>query len=261
MVRMAGVGRGLQVRSSAGFWLSFVLLCSLATLFGAGGARADDRASGGSKLRGPIEYASTEDERDAQRLGKGDLTRSGEREHDGFFLHMSVGPGAARTRYEERVDGSSVSDVQTSGLTGIMEVALGGRAIGNLIVHGNLLYSRYNSPTRYVDDVKDASIKVTASALMLGAGTTYYFMPYNVFLSGALGLSWQIEQRPGGEVAGNTGFFFALSAGKEWWVGDGNWGLGTALRGTFAAGKVDVAGVHSTSRMGNLALAFCTTFN
>jgi hypothetical protein len=222
-------------------------------------ARAEDLASaaGALSLRSAISYDSTEERAAAdESLGKGETLRAGEREHDGFFLRMSVGPGAARTRYEERVDGARKSDVASSGLTGIVEVSVGGRAIENLVVHGTAIYTRYDSPTRLVDGVKDAGMHVSASAVMLGAGTTYHFMPYNVFLSGSAGLAWQIEERRGGEVAGNTGFFVSLSAGKEWWVGDGNWGLGAALRGTFAAGHVDLGGVRSTSRLGNLGLAF-----
>lgn len=229
-------------------------------------AHAEGPAQAGTKLStsAPIAYDSTEDESAAadERLGKGELTlRPGEREHDGFFLRLSVGPGAARTRYEERVDGTRTSEVATSGLTGIVEVSAGGRAIENLIVHGTAMYTRYDSPSRQVDGVKDAGLHVNASAIMLGAGTTYYFMPYNVFVSGSTGLAWQIETRGGGEITGNTGFFVSLSAGKEWWVGSGNWGLGAALRGTFAAGHVDLAGVRSTSRLSNLGLAFCATFN
>jgi hypothetical protein len=241
------------------------ILCPLADPSAATTARAEDAPSQlhTPKAGAPISYEGTEADRAAadQNLGKGETLRAGEREHDGFFLRMAGGPGAARTRYDERVDGTHVSDVTTRGLTGIVEIAAGGRLVDNLIVHGNLIYTRYSSPTRLVDDVEDAAVPVSATGLMLGAGTTYYFMPYNVFLTGALGLAWQIESRKGGDIAGDTGFFFSLSAGKEWWVGHGNWGLGAALRGTFAVGSVDVFGVRSTSRLGNLGIAFCTTFN
>ena len=254
----------MGVMAALPFGSRALLLAGLACL-AARPARAEDSlafAAAGTVT--PIAYDSTEDESAvaAERLGKGELTlRPGEREHEGFFLRLSVGPGAARTRYEERVDGTRNSEVSTSGLTGIVEVAAGGRAVENLIVHGTLMYSRYDSPTRQVDGVKDAGMHVSASAFMLGPGTTYYFMPYNVFLSGSTGLAWQIEERRGGQVAGNTGWFVSLSAGKEWWVGAGNWGLGAALRGTFAAGHVDLAGVRSTSRLMNLGLAFCATYN
>jgi hypothetical protein len=248
---------------------SLVLGASLACLFsGTDRAQAEDPppslafAAGATST--PIAYEGTEAESAVaeERLGKGETTlRQGEREHEGFFLRLSVGPGAARTRYEERVDGTRTSEVSSAGLTGIVEVAAGGRAVENLIVHGTLMYSRYDSPTRQVDGVKDASMHVSSSAFMLGPGTTYYFMPYNVFLSGSTGLAWQIEERRGGQVSGNTGWFVSLSAGKEWWVGAGNWGLGAALRGTFAAGHVELAGVRSTSRLMNLGLAFCATYN
>ena len=40
--------------------------------------------------------------------------------------------------------------------------------------------------------------------------------------------------------------FVALAAGTEWWVGrSGDWGLGAALRATFLAAPVDVAGVRA----------------
>lgn len=190
-------------------------------------------------------------------------TLPGAREHDGFFLRLSIGPGAGRAHYKERLEeGERVSTVEASGLAGMFEVAAGARVVGNLIVHGNLQFSRFDSPTRRVDGVKDAALHVTSSASMLGAGVTYYFMPYNVYVSGSLGMAWAFERRQNDQLRSGTGVFVGVSAGKEWWVGrDGAWGVGAALRTTFSAAPFDVAGVESTLKLGNIGVAFSATFN
>jgi hypothetical protein len=186
----------------------------------------------------------------------------GAREHDGFFLRLSMGPGAGRTRYDESLDGVRVSEVEASGLSGLLDIGVGGRLVGNLILHGNLIFSRFNSPTRRVDGVEDASISVSTSATLVGAGVSYYFMPLNVYLSTTLGLGWLFERRSGEELRSGTGFSMAVGAGKEWWVGrSGNWGVGAGLHGTFVIAPVDVAGVESKMKAGNIAAVFTATFN
>lgn len=186
----------------------------------------------------------------------------GARQHEGFFLRLTVGPGAARTHYNERVDGVRRSKVVTTGLSGSFELALGGRVLGNLLVHGNAAYSRFHAQIRQVDGVKDAAVEVSTTALTLGAGFTYYFMPYNVFLTGAVGPGWLFEARPGGEVRSKTGFYLLLAAGKEWWVGPrGDWGLGTALRFTYSAAAAEIGGLGTTLQYGDISLAFSATFN
>jgi len=62
---------------------------------------------------------------------------------------------------------------------------------------------------------------------MLGVGVTYYLMPANVFLSGAVGFGGlQITQN---DVDHDTeaGFATRVGIGKEWFVSD-SWGLGLA---------------------------------
>jgi hypothetical protein len=186
----------------------------------------------------------------------------GAREHDGFFLRLSMGPGAGRARYDESLDGVRVSEVEANGLSGLLDVAVGGRLVGNLILHGNLIFSRFNSPTRRVDSVEDASISVSTSATLVGAGVSYYFMPLNVYLSTTLGLGWLFERRSGEELRSGTGFSMAVAAGKEWWVGrSGSWGVGAGLHGTFVTAPVDIAGVESKMKAGNIAAVFSATYN
>jgi hypothetical protein len=186
----------------------------------------------------------------------------GAREHEGLFVRLTVGPGAARSLYREQVDGVRTSRVVAAGLSGTFDLAVGGRAVGNLIVHGSAAYARFHAQLRSVDGVKDAAVEVSTTAVTLGVGVTYYFMPHNVLLSGALGPGWLFESRRDGEVRSKTGLYVLAAAGKEWWVGPrGDWGLGTALRFTYAAAGVEIGGVASTLQYMDLALAFCATFN
>jgi hypothetical protein len=186
----------------------------------------------------------------------------GAREHEGVYVRLQLGPGAARSRYKESVNGVDTAKVQASGLSGTFDLTLGGRAVSSLILHGNLTYTRSHAPSRQVDGVKDASIEVTTTALALGGGATYYFMPYNLFLGAALGPSWLFETRKGAEVRSNTGVFALGSGGKEWWVGPrSQWALGAALRYTFAAARVEIGGVESMMKYMDLVLALSITFN
>jgi hypothetical protein len=187
---------------------------------------------------------------------------AGAREHEGVFVRLQLGPGAARTKYKERVDGVKVSDVQAAGLSGSFDLSVGGRAVSNLIVHGNVTYTRSHAQLRTVDGVKDATLEVNSTALTLGAGALYYFMPYNLFLELDGGPSWLFESRKGSDVRSNTGGFVRGCGGKEWWVGPrSQWAIGVAMRFTFAAAAFEIGGVASTMKYMDLALAMSITFN
>lgn len=187
----------------------------------------------------------------------------GAREHDGLFLRISVGAGAGFTRYRESVDGQNIQTVKTAGVAGQFELALGGRVAGNLILHGNLLLSGMDDARKTVSGVRDASNVISTSFAMLGAGATYYFMPFNVYVTGAGGLAAMNETRDE-QLSLETGAGFAgsLTLGKEWWVGRGSeWGVGAALRGTSMWAPVQIAGVESTMRGSQITIAFSATLN
>ena len=80
------------------------------------------------------------------------------------------------------------------------------------------------------------------AAAMIGVGASYYIMPHNVYLGGAIGVM-------GGE-ADNVdddgiqdeplrvqAWLIQLEGGKEWWVSE-NWGLGVGGRLAFGRGQV-----------------------
>jgi len=187
----------------------------------------------------------------------------GAREHDGFFLRLTIGAGAGFASYREAVDGSRTEDVETGGVAGETEVAIGGRIIGNLIVHGNLLLTGVGDANKTVSGVKNASYKIDTSLALLGGGATYYFMPYNVYLSGMLGVGSMNESRDDKRVIeSGSGIGGALMLGKEWWAGPrAQWGLGAALRGTLLSAPVTVGGVDSRMFGSQITIAFSATYN
>jgi len=186
----------------------------------------------------------------------------GAREHDGFFLRVSVGVGAGFTSYREYV-GQAETTVKTAGVVGQLELALGGRVIGNLLLHGNLLLSGMDDARKTVSEVRDASNTIGTSFAMLGGGATYYFMPANAYVSGMLGVAGMSETRDEQlSVESGAGLGGALTLGKEWWVGrSSEWGVGAALRGAMIAAPVQIAGVESTMRGSQVTIAFSATLN
>ena len=216
-----------------------------------------------AEVNAVVAYAEPTAESDAALYPSPVEVPAGFRVHDGLFLRVSIGPGAGQSRYRERVNAPAVDDVRASGLSGQVEAMVGGSLTESLILHGNALFLGFSSPTRDVGGVKDAALEVSWNAWMVGAGLTHYFLPHNVYLTGSAGLAWLVERREQiGQVEASTGFALSLAAGKEWWVGrDGAWGLGAALRGLFWVAPLNVAGVASTLRGGDLALVFSATLN
>ncbi len=191
------------------------------------------------------------------------LNRPGAREHDGFFLRLTIGAGAGFARYRESVDGRRIETVETGGVAGQLSVAVGGRVVGNLIVHGNLLLGGVGDANKTVSGVDDASSVTSSSFMLLGGGLTYYFMPYNVYLSGMAGLGY-IDEARDDKLAfeSGTGVGGSLMLGKEWWVGRrAEWGMGAALRGTLLSAPVSIAGVESRLRGSQVTIAVSVTYN
>lgn len=189
--------------------------------------------------------------------------RRGSREHEGFFLRLTVGVGAVLNGYREAVDGYDASDVTTRALAGLFSASVGGRVVGNLMVHGDFMASAYGAAKRRIDGTTDARDRIDGSLGLLGAGVTYYFMPTNAYLTGVLGIARFAERRDGEDaILSNTGVGMALLIGKEWWVGrSGEWGMGGALRTMFVSAPVDIAGTESRLNALDIGIVFGTTYN
>ncbi len=191
------------------------------------------------------------------------LNSPGAREHEGFFLRLALGAGAGFARYRESVDGQRTETVQTGGLAGQLEIAVGGRVVGNLIVHGNLLVGGVGDANKTVSGVKDASNKIGGSLGLIGGGVTYYFMPYNAYVSGMIGAGSMDETRDDQlSVESGPGLGGSLMPGKEWWVGQrAEWGMGAALRGTMLSAPVQIAGIESRLLASQVTIAVSVTLN
>jgi hypothetical protein len=193
----------------------------------------------------------------------------GSHEHEGFFLRLSLGGGAASIKYRDRLDGQSASDIKTRGLAGVFEVALGGRVVENFILHANLSISGADSD-RDVDGIKDRSYdSLSTTFWMLGGGASYYFMPTNLYLTLVLGTGGFVEARDNGGLSTNEeqiesepGFAGSLAIGKEWWVGGrGEWAIGASITAAFLAASVEIDDVESTAVGNCISLAFSATLN
>jgi hypothetical protein len=149
--------------------------------------------------------------------------------HDGFFLQMSAGAAFAKNSVID--DAGAENTVQGGGSS--WSLSIGHALSENLILHGDLFGAALVEPELYTNGQirKILPGKYTLGAL--GAGITYYFMPLNLYLTGALGVSvlsanvgiWRVESE--------TGFAANFMVGKEWWVSD-HWGIGVAGQFIFS---------------------------
>jgi hypothetical protein len=190
----------------------------------------------------------------------------GAREHEGFFLRLTLGFGAGGTRYRENVDGRRLQTVDTRGVSTQLEVSVGGHVGANFCLHGTLLGGGIGEARRNVSGTQDARDKIDTGFGLLGGGATYYFMPINVYVSGVVGIVGITEERDGETSIDTgregTGFGSMLMLGKEWWVGPrAEWGLGAALRGVLATAPVRIAGDAGRIQGAHVAIAFSATFN
>lgn len=137
---------------------------------------------------------------------------TGGRTHDGFFLRLQLGPGGSSVSRE----GQSWSGVGLG-----MGLAIGGSPMENLALHLDLQTTWMFSPDRDVNGIGMQS---------LGIGVTYYIMPVDIFLSGAVGIgALAFEDESGQSKDTDPGIAVDAMVGKEWWVG-ADWGIGLAAQ-------------------------------
>ncbi|HEX5661135.1 MAG TPA: hypothetical protein VFX59_28285 [Polyangiales bacterium] len=192
----------------------------------------------------------------------------GSHEHEGFYLHLGGGFGAGGASYKDRID-SNVSKVRTRGVAFTLDVGIGGRIVENFILHGNLTFTFFDAKKK-IDGVEDNGYDAINSTLwMLGAGGTYYVMPYNLYVTLVLGTGGFTESRDYEtfgvtevNIESSAGFAGALAIGKEWWVGGrGEWGIGAAIKGMLAVAPIEIANYKSTVTGHAVTLEFSATLN
>ena len=120
-----------------------------------------------------------------------------------------------------------------------LAVAVGGAVAPNLALFGNFFVS---GPTNPKVSSNGYSTDSTGDALVggFGAGVVYYFMPVDIYLSGAVAaVNFQATDSTGKTTySSNVGVGFEGLLGKEFWVSE-HWGLGAALEFVGASSMKD----------------------
>lgn len=157
--------------------------------------------------------------------------------HDGVMLRGTLGFGGISDVFDNNVGPDA--HTRLSGGGGAISFDAGGAVAENTIVHARLASLYTTDPHSRIDGTSyDQSRHDYAAAVLLAPAVSYYFMPANVYLTGAFGLSW-IAQRYRDSFGdrharvSSTGPGLNIDAGKEWWGAD-QVGLGLAGRFWFS---------------------------
>lgn len=159
----------------------------------------------------------------------------GVEEHDGFFLRLALGFGGAFWNEAGTPGSGFTGDLEISGPSSGVDISIGAVVTDNLALHLSLFGMSVLEPDVTVDGEVLGTAKNSALAGSgIGVGVTYYLMPANVYISGALGIGaarFTFNTGTSDETAAQTdnGYALNLMVGKEWWVSD-QWGLGIAAQ-------------------------------
>jgi hypothetical protein len=164
-----------------------------------------------------------------------------DRHHEGFFARVSVGGGWQRLLAPDRGH-----ELRVSGATMSVQGDLGLSVERNLVLHLTGHYWQMVNPRFRIDDAPSRVGR--AGSIVVGPGLTYYFMPVNIYLSGALGLGFMFMDKPVGVTTpGKDKRFFwsdgGLGAAGERWQGVlGGPRVGRGDRGLLLAVELPRAG-------------------
>lgn len=187
------------------------------------------------------------------RRARGD-SRDGWHEHDGFYLRLQLGGGYTRASLIGE-------DLAIKGGAAGLNAEFGGAITRNLILFGKLYGTSAPNPDIELGDITIEGQTDGASQNIgaLGGGITYYIMPANVYLSGALSFA-QLSIDEDGETVAETdlGGALHLGLGKEWWV-SANWGLGIGAE--LAVGRIPEKEGDERWNVVNAMVFFSATFN
>jgi len=160
-------------------------------------------------------------------------------QHDAgnFFMRLSAGFGFGSSAFDD------ADDTTLSGLSGAASFAFGGTVGRNIALHADLFGVSLFEPTVSQNGDELGELKDSTAGLgALGIGATFYVMPANLYISGAIGVGvGSFEMRSGGvslKWETDPGLAVNLMLGKEWWVAR-RWGIGVALQGVFSSLETD----------------------
>ena len=176
--------------------------------------------------------------------------------HSGVYVHLHLGGGFTSISGSDGNGGT----LKLSGGGPSFAVAVGGGVAPNLALFGTLFFTSSTQP--HVSSSGNDIGQASGDALVggIGAGIAYYFMPANIYLSGAVAaMSFQADDANGNSTyTSNAGFGFQGMVGKEFWVSD-HWGLGAALEFVGATSMKDKDNANITWSAGAFNLLFSAT--
>ena len=200
-------------------------------------------------------------EKPLESRGTGEVAvseKKGAHRHDGFFLRAQLGFGSGATVIED-LQGD---DFETSGTSTTFNFQFGYAIVDNFIIFlENGASVMPESKVKWAGAVTEAEKKNDVAISTFGIGMSWYWMPYNIYISPVLSIS--ATEYDGAALKGDSevGSGLTLSIGKEWWVSD-NWGLGVAL---FVFGGSDTVKDQSNKKYDMassvIGIMFTATYN
>lgn len=177
--------------------------------------------------------------------------------HAGLWLRLMSGP--IHARLGTAGDGGATN---LNGWGAAVSVAVGAAIIDDFVLYGELSgASALNPSVQAPSSEGPGHLGIALTTLGVGGGLAYYFMPVDLYVSGAVMLAQaRAVERSSERLLGRTawGPATAFSVGKEWWLSD-HFGLGVALRADLAS-LADAGGSgvtwHSVGLSAALSLSF-----
>ena len=178
--------------------------------------------------------------------------------HSGVYVHLHLGGGFTSIKGS---DGNG-STLKLSGGGPSFAVAVGGGVAPNLALFGNIFLTMTSQPQVSSSGYNGYTTQASGDGLIggFGGGVVYYFMPVNVYISGALATTQFEAADANGKTTYSTdyGIGFEGIVGKEFWVSD-HWGLGAALEFVAASSMKDTDNPNISWSAGAFNLLFSAT--
>lgn len=189
-------------------------------------------------------------------LGAGSARADGvPHRHDGFFLRLATGFGGAGDKV---TDDNGIENI-IKGAASTSSIAIGFTLTENLALHAEIFHAVLIEPKSSKGGSATTSDVLAGKyyAGGVGAGVTYYFMPSNFYLSGAIGAVVLDADFGIAHFSTEAGVGLDFLLGKEWWVSD-NWAIGVAGQFIFARVPSQYSDSHNTFAG---AVLFSATYN
>lgn len=175
--------------------------------------------------------------------------------HDGFYFRVDGGLG-----YGAAKDPSGSG----SGYTGIANLGayhVGGTVQDHALLGVQLWAAVLQNPT-YKNALGTTRMSGMVGTLGLGPELTVYFVPSNLYVSSAAGLSWFTISSSSSSLTSKVGVGARVTVGAEWWLSR-KWGAGLAAGYAFSSNTLTVpqTGGSRAIESWNLGLVGSLTYN